>query len=151
MCFYQEHYQKLLFVNFYTIENVNRGDRWSKKDRSCKLSLWTTPYLNQGKRLCPSHYFLLPRFSDLHTNLQSSTSRVCTAPLILVHIITVCSMYILCFNTKCGKTQKHKTWDKIENFCRWGIYLSSGVLLVLASQLFLIDWSSKLEFLSVDR
>ena len=28
-----------LFVNFYTIENVNGGGRWSKKDKSCKRSL----------------------------------------------------------------------------------------------------------------
>ena len=28
-----------LFVNFYTIENVNGGGRWSKKAKSCKLSL----------------------------------------------------------------------------------------------------------------
>ena len=27
-----------LFVNFYTIENVN-GGRWSKKAKSCKCSL----------------------------------------------------------------------------------------------------------------
>ena len=28
-----------LFVNIYPIENVNRGDRWSKKDQFCKHSL----------------------------------------------------------------------------------------------------------------
>ena len=32
-----------LFVNFYTIENVNGGGRWSKKDKSCKSSLRTPP------------------------------------------------------------------------------------------------------------
>ena len=31
--------KNLLFVNFYTIENVNGGGRWSKKDKSCKRSL----------------------------------------------------------------------------------------------------------------
>ena len=28
-----------IFVNIYTIENVNGGGRWSKKAKSCKRSL----------------------------------------------------------------------------------------------------------------
>ena len=51
--------------------------------------------------------------------------------IILVHIITVHSLVFPHF------VLKHKTWDNVENFCRWGIYIRSGVLLVLVSQLFL--------------
>ena len=30
-----------IFVNVHNIENVNAGDRWSKKIKSCQHSLWT--------------------------------------------------------------------------------------------------------------
>ena len=157
MCFYQEQYQKLLpFKYWFFFRSRKNGGNY----RIIRLPI-------DAHRLKTIRSYVRS-FNPISTRGKDYAHHIISWSLDFQTFIETCSQvqFVYCyFNSRTYYHSsmyvhslvfphfvlKHKTWDKIENFCRWGIYLSSGVLLVLVSQLFLIDWLSKLEFLSVDR